>query len=200
MAIKSDVSVITISDEVAASATFIAAADTPDTAFTLANTSFASGGARNITVSTAGTGDNGKTVTIVGTDVFGNTLTEVITSTGSAETVAGTKLFLTVTSATCSVQYAANVSVGMGTLAAQAVGTTRTRLKGFSIVSGGTAGIVNFYNGSPEDGTILMKSRTIGTDNTTVDRTVPENGVLFNNGLVVQYSIGIIDMMTMFHA
>ena len=71
MAIKSDVSVITISDEVAASATFIAAADTPDTAFTLANTSFASGGRRNITVSPAGTGNNGKKVNIFGTVVFG---------------------------------------------------------------------------------------------------------------------------------
>ena len=82
----SDVSVITISDEVAASTTFVAAAARPDTAFTIANSSFASGGARNVTVTTSGTGDNAKTVTVVGTDVFGDALTEVITSTGSAVT------------------------------------------------------------------------------------------------------------------
>jgi hypothetical protein len=128
-------------------------------------------------------------------------MTEVITSTGSAETVAGTKLFKTITSATCSAQYAANVSVGSGTLAAQAVlGNNRVRLKGFSIVSGGNAGVINFYNGAPEDGTILFKSRTIGTDNTTVDRTIPEDGVLFENGFVVNYTIGTIDMMTFFYA
>jgi|TARA_R100001086_G_scaffold239144_1_gene164354 hypothetical protein len=201
MAGRSDVQAITVSDEVAASTTFIAAAARPNTAFTLANTSFASGGARNITVTTAGTGDNEKTVTIVGTDVFGDSMTEVITSTGSAETVAGTKLFKTVSSATCSAQYAANVSVGSGTLAAQAVlGSNRVRLKGFSIVSGGSAGVINFFNGAPEDGTILFKSRTIGTDNTTVDRTIPEDGVLFENGFVVNYTIGTIDMMTFFYA
>jgi len=201
MAGRSDVQAITVSDEVAASTTFVAAAARPDTAFTIANDSFASGGARNVTVTTTGTGDNGKTVTVVGTDVFGDSMTEVITSTGSAETVAGTKLFKTITSATCSAQYAANVSVGSGTLAAQAVlGSNRVRLKGFSIVSGGTAGVINFYNGAPEDGTILFKSRTIGTDNSTVDRTVPEDGVLFENGFVVNYTIGTIDMMTFFYA
>jgi len=201
MAGRSDVQAITVSDEVAASTTFVAAAARPDTAFTIANDSFASGGARNVTVTTTGTGDNGKTVTVVGTDVFGDSMTEVITSTGSAETVAGTKLFKTITSATCSAQYAANVSVGSGTLAAQAVlGSNRVRLKGFSIVSGGTAGVINFYNGAPEDGTILFKSRTIGTDNTTVDRTVPEDGVLFENGFVVNYTIGTSDMMTFFYA
>jgi len=201
MAGRSDVQAITISDEVAASTTFVAAAARPNTAFTIANSSFASGGARNVTVTTAGTGDNGKTVTVVGTDVFGDALTEVITSTGSAETVAGTKFFKTITSATCSAQYAANVSVGSGELAAQAIlGSNRVRVKGFSIVSGGTAGIVNFYNGAPEDGTILFKSRTIGTDNSTVDRTVPEDGVLFENGFVVNYTIGTIDMMTFFYA
>lgn len=201
MAGRSDVQAITVSDEVAASTTFVAAAARPNTAFTIANDSFASGGARNVTVTTTGTGDNGKTVTVVGTDVFGDSMTEVITSTGSAETVAGTKLFKTITSATCSAQYAANVSVGSGTLAAQAVlGSNRVRLKGFSIVSGGTAGVINFYNGAPEDGTILFKSRTIGTDNSTVDRTVPEDGVLFENGFVVNYTIGTIDMMTFFYA
>ncbi len=140
MAGRSDVQAITVSDEVAASTTFIAAAARPNTAFTLANTSFAS-------------------------------------------------------------EYAANVSVGSGTLAAQAVlGSNRVRLKGFSIVSGGSAGVINFYNGAPEDGTILFKSRTIGTDNTTVDRTIPEDGVLFENGFVVNYTIGTIDMMTFFYA
>ena len=69
MAGRSDVQAITVSDEVAASTTFIAAAARPNTEFTLANTSFASGGARNVTVTTAGTGDNAKTVTVVGTDV-----------------------------------------------------------------------------------------------------------------------------------
>ena len=189
-----------ISDENASDPDRLVTAARPNTSATMAQTTFAGGGARNVTVTTSGTGDNAKTCTITGTDVFGDAMTEVITSTGSAEAVAGTKLFLTVTAVECSAQYAANITVGSGDLCAEAIqGKNRIRLKGFSIVSGGTAGVVNFINGAPEDGTTLFKSRTIGTDNTTVDRTIPEQGVLFDNGMSVQYTIATIDMMTFFH-
>ena len=189
-----------ISDENASDPDRLVTAARPDTSATMAQTTFAGGGARNVTVTTSGTGDNGKTCTITGTDVFGDAMTEVITSTGSAEAVAGTKLFLTVTAVECSAKYAANITVGSGDLCAEAIqGKNRIRLKGFSIVSGGTAGVINFINGAPEDGTILFKSRTVGTDNTTVDRTIPEQGVLFTDGMVVSYTIATIDMMTFFH-
>jgi hypothetical protein len=189
-----------ISDENASDDDRIVTAARPNTTATLANNTFLGGGARNIIVTTTGTGDNGKTTTITGTDVFGNSLTETITSTGSAEAVAGTKLFLTVTAVECSAQYAANIKVGSGTLCAEAIqGSNRIRLKGFSIVSGGTAGTISYFNGTPESGTALFKSRTIGTDNTTIDRTIPDQGVLFEDGMSVQYTLGTIDMMTFFH-
>ena len=197
----SDVKAKFISDENASDDDRIVTAARPNTTATLANTTFAGGGARNIIVTTTGTGDNEKTTTITGTDVFGDTLTETITSTGSAEAVAGTKLFLTVSSVVCSAQYAANIKVGSGTLCAEAIlGSERIRLKGFSFVSGGTAGVIQYFNGTPESGTALFKSRTIGTDNTTLDRTIPEQGILFDNGMSVQYTVGTIDMMTFFHA
>ena len=197
----SDVKAKFISDENASDDDRIVTAARPNTTATLANTTFAGGGARNIIVTTTGTGDNAKTTTITGTDVFGDTLTETITSTGSAEAVAGTKLFLTVSSVVCSAQYAANIKVGSGTLCAEAIlGSERIRLKGFSVVSGGTPGVIQYFNGTPESGTALFKSRTIGTDNTTLDRTIPEQGILFDNGMSVQYTVGTIDMMTFFHA
>ena len=196
----SDIKAVFISDENASDDDRLVTAARPNTSATMANTTFAGGGARNVTVTTTGTGDNAKTNTIVGTDVFGNAQTEVITSTGAAETVAGTKLFLTVTSVTSSAQFAANIKVGSGDLCAQAINSSmRVRLKGFSIVSGGTAGVIEFINGTPESGTTLFKSRTIGTDNTTVDRTIPEEGVLFDSGMSVKYTIATIDMMTFFH-
>ena len=71
----------------------------------------------------------------------------------------------------------------------------RARLMGYSIVSGGTAGIVEFVDGTPESGTTLMNARTIGTDNTTVDHTVPGGGILFESGMSVKYTVGTIDMM-----
>ena len=197
----SDVRALTVNDENAASANRLVTAARPNTSATMANTTHANGTARNVTVSTAGTSDNAKTNTIVGTDVFGNALSEVITSTGSAATVAGTKLFLTVTSVTSSAQFAGNITVGSGSLCAQAInGDSRVRLKGFSITSGGTAGDVEFINGTPESGTTVFKSRTIGTANTVVDRTIPSEGVLFESGMSVKYTVDVADMITFFHA
>ena len=197
----SDVKVLTISDVNAADDDRLVTAAQPDTSATMAATTHAGGAARNVTVTTAGTGDNAKTCTITGTDVFGDAMTEVITSTSSAETVAGTKYFLTVSAVECSAQYAANLKVGSGSLCAQAInGDGRIRLKGMSIVSGGTAGTVSFYNGAPEDGTVLMTARTVGTANETVDRTIPSNGVLFEDGLTIKYTVGTVDMMTFFFA
>jgi len=196
----SDVKVQLISDEVAADDNFIVTAARPNTTATLANSSFASGGARLLAVSTAGTSDNGKTTTITGTDVFGSTISEIITSTGSAEAVNGAKYFLTVTSVVCSAQYAGNIIVGSQAGAAQSVLANRVRLRGYSIVSGGSAGIVEFVDGTPEDGTVLFKARTIGTDNTTVDNTIPDEGIVFENGLSIKYTVGTIDLMNFFYA
>ena len=199
MGILNDVKAITISDEVAADDDFIVTAARPNTSATIANSSFASGGARILNVTTTGTGDNGKTNTIVGTDVFGDALTEVITSTGSAEAVAGTKYFKTITSVTSSAQFAANLKVGSTASASQDIFGGRTRLQGMSIVSGGTAGVIQFYDGTPDSGTVLFKARTIGTDNTTEDYYLPA-GILFASGMSVQYTIGTIDMMTFYYA
>ena len=197
----SDVRVLTVNDENASDDDRLVTAAQPDTSATMANTTHANGTARNVTVTTAGTGDNAKTCTITATDVFGDAMTEVITSTSSAETVAGAKYFLTVSAVECSAQYAANITVGSGSLCAQAVeGSNRVRLKGMSVVSGGTAGTVSFYNGAPEDGTALFTARTVGTANQTVDRTIPENGVLFDSGLTVEYTLDVTDMLTIFYA
>ena len=195
------VQAITISDEVVADADFIVTAARPNTTATLANTSFASGGARLLSVTTAGTGDNGKTTTITGTNVLDEVISEIITSTGSAEAVNGTKYFKTVTSVVCSVQYAGNITVGSLASAAQAIFAGPTRLKGFFVVSGAAAGIVSLYDGAPISGSILFKTRTLGTDNTLINDTfIPGEGVLFRNGAVVQYTVGTVDLMTFFYA
>ena len=199
MGYQTDVRVLTVSDENASDDNRIVEASRPDTTASLANTTFARGGARNIIVTTTGTGDNGKTTTITGTDVFGNSLSETITSTSSAEAVAGSKLFLTVSAVECSAKYAADIKVGSGTLCAQAIGGgARVRLKGMSITSGGTAGTISFINGTPETGTTLFKARTIGTANDVVDRTIPAEGLLFANGMTVSYTVDHADMMTFF--
>lgn len=197
----SDVQVAFITDENAADPDRLVTAARPDTSATMAQTTFLGGGARNVTVTTTGTGDNAKTCTITGTDVFGSAMTEVITSTGSAATVAGTKLFLTVSGVECSAKYAANITVGSGDLCAKAAGGGgRVRLVGTSIVSGGTAGLVDFYNGTPESGTIVFKAQTIGTDHATVDNTIPDEGLLFKDGLALAYTVATVSLMNIFHS
>ena len=197
----SDVQVAFITDENAADPDRLVTAARPNTGATMAATTFLGGGARNVTVTTAGTSDNGKTNTIVGTDVFGNAITEVIVSTGSAEAVAGAKLFVTVTSVTSSAQFAGNITVGSGSLCAKAAGGGgRVRLVGTSIVSAGTAGLVDFYNGTPENGTIVFKAQTIGTDHATVDNTIPDEGLLFKDGLAIGYTVATVSLMNIFHA
>ena len=199
MGYETDVSALTVSDENASDDDRLVTAARPDTSATMANTTFAGGAARNVIVTTTGTSDNGKTNTITGTDVFGNAQTEVITSTSSAEAVAGTKLFLTVTAVESSAQFAANIKVGSGTLCGQSIGGgARVRLKGMSVVSGGTAGTISFFNGTPESGTALFTARTIGTANDTVDRTIPSAGILFGSGMSVSYTVDHADMMTFF--
>jgi hypothetical protein len=74
-------------------------------------------------------------------------------------------------------------------------------LKGFFVVSGAAAGIVSLYDGAPISGSILFKTRTLGTDNTLINDTfIPGEGVLFRNGAVVQYTVGTVDLMTFFYA
>jgi hypothetical protein len=67
-----------------------------------------------------------------------------------------------------------------------------------SITSGGTAGTVSFINGTPESGSTLFTPRTIGTANDVVDRTIPDEGLLFGSGMSVSYTLDNADMMTFF--
>ena len=197
------VKVKTIMDETAASTTYFATAARPNTSFTMANTTFASthnGGGAVITATTAGSSDSGKTVTLTGTDLNGNAQTEVITLPGSATDTAGTKYFLTVTAAEMSAQPSGNVSLGFNNSRGMGMFGGRTALKGFTCCSGGTAGDVEFVDGTPESGTTLFKSRTIGTANTVIDRTIPSEGVLFASGLVIKYTLDTTDMTTIFYA
>ena len=192
------VKVKTIMDETASSTTYFAAAQQPNTSFTMANTAFASthnGGGAVITATTAGSSDSGKTVTLTGTDLNGKSQTEVITLPGSATETAGTKYFLTVTAAEMSSQPAGNVSLGFNASRGMGMFGGRTALKGFTCCSGGTAGDVKFHSTSSltTSSTPFMQYRTIGTADTETHFNIPVPGVLCEDGLTVTYTLDIID-------
>ena len=199
------VKVKTIMDETASSTTYFAAAQQPNTSFTMAQTSFASthnGGGAVITATTAGGSDGAKTVTLTGTDLNGNAQTETITLPASATDTAGTKYFLTVTSAEMSAQPAGNVSLGFNASRGMGMFGGRTALKGFTSFSGGTAGDVSFHNSSSgllSSDTPFMQYRTNGTADNETHFNIPAPGVLCNNGLQVTYTLDNIDQMNILY-
>jgi len=198
------VKVKTIMDETASSTTYFAAAARPNTSFTMANTAFASthnGGGAVITATTAGGSDSGKTVTLTGTDLNGVAQTEVITLPGSATLTAGTKYFLTVTSAEMSAQPAANVSLGFNDSRGMGMFAGRTALKGFTCCSGGTAEDVKFHSTSAltTSSTPFMQYRTNGSADNETHFNIPAPGVLCVDGLTVTYTLDTIDQMNVLY-
>ena len=198
------VKVKTIMDETTASDTYFAAAARPNTSFTMANTAFASthnGGGAVITATTAGSSDSGKTVTLTGTDLNGVAQTEAITLPGSATTTAGTKYFLTVTSAEMSTQPAGNVSLGFNNSRGMGMFAGRTALKGFTCCSGGTAGDIKFNSTSAltSSSTPFMQYRTNGSADNETHFNIPAPGILCVDGLTVTYTLDNIDQMNVLY-
>jgi hypothetical protein len=201
----SDVKAVHIAaDTNAADNVSVSAAEQANTDFTIGGTDTSGGtatftAARIITCTTAGTGDNGKTVTITGTDVNGSAQTEVITLTGSATTTSGTKFFRTVTAAAASAQPAANVSIGHSASCADVIFAGRSRFRGINTVCSGTAGILDFVTTSPL-GSSTFKLGTVASATATRDITIPDEGVLFESGIFVSYTVSTFGTLTVFHA
>ena len=202
----SDVKARFISDEVAADADGISAsAQVGNNAALVIGGALADSGAVTLAgsgrklVVVSGGDDSGISFTIVGTDVNGSALTESLTGADTG-TATSSNYFKTITSITAVGDPAGTVTAGTSASAADVVFAGRTRLKGYSIVSGGSAGVIEFFNGDPNaSGSAIFKARTIGTDNTTIDNTIPEEGVVFEDGLYVVHTIGTVDMMTFVH-
>ena len=166
----------------AAGTAVVAALAQPTSTFTLTGTSFGTNIGKQITATTAGTGDGGKTVALVGVGIDGEALEETITLPGSATTTAGTtNYFASVTSATVSAQPAANVSLGILTTSAGQVFGGPTRIRQANVYSGGAIGSVNFRTTSVS-GTALLVVRTNATEGNSTTVNIPQDGVYFPVG------------------
>ena len=166
----------------AAGTAVVAALAQPTSTFTLTGTSFGTNIGKQITATTAGTGDSGKTIALVGVGVDGEALEETITLPGSATTTAGTtNYFASVTSATVSAQPAANVSLGILTTSAGQVFAGPTRIRQANVYSGGAIGSVNFRTTSVS-GTALLVVRTNATEGNNTTVNIPQDGVYFPVG------------------
>ena len=201
----SDVTPVIISDEVALDADGIstAAAGGNNAAVTIGGALAESGSVTNasgrqVTILSAGD-DSSKSFTVVGTDVNGAALTESVTGADTG-TATSSGYFKTITSITAVGNPAGNVSAGINNNALGVIFAGRTRLQGFSFVSGGSAGKANLRDGGAT-GTELIQFRSIGTDSQSAGaRGFPDEGILFKDGAYVTFIVGTMDLMMFYHA
>jgi hypothetical protein len=163
----------------------------------------ASGGAcafnagRVVTILSAGD-DSAKSFTVTGTDVNGDAQTESITG-ANAGTATGAKYFKTVSGISAVGNPAGNVSAGVNASAGDVAFAGRTRLQGINMVCSATAGTLDFLKTSPA-GTSVFKVGSIASATATRDLTIPDSGLLFDNGIYVQYTVSTFGTITLFYS
>jgi len=202
---RSDVKAVTITaDTVALDADGISvAASVGNNAALTIGGALASGGAvalshgRIVTILSAGN-DAAKSFTVVGTDVNGDSQTESITG-ANAGTATGSKYFRVIASITAVGNPAGDVSAGINTAVADVIFAGRSRLQGVNLVCSGTAGNVDFVNTSP-NGTSSFKLGSVASATATRDITIPDNGLLFSDGIYINYTTATFSSLTAFHA
>jgi|TARA_R110000787_G_scaffold6231_1_gene22099 hypothetical protein len=205
MAARSDVQAVTITaDTVALDADGISvAAAVGNNAALVIGGALASGGAvalshgRIVTILSAGD-DSAKSFTVTGTDIDGDAQTESITG-ANAGTATGAVYFKTLSGISAVGNPAGNVSAGVNGSAADVVFAGRARLKGIYLTSTATAGTTDFLKNSPT-GTSLMKLSSVASATATRDVVIPADGVLFVDGIYIQYTVSTFLTMTVFHA
>tara|TARA_R100000544_G_C2220711_1_gene57377 strand:- start:307 stop:933 length:627 start_codon:yes stop_codon:yes gene_type:complete len=201
----SDASAIFVeADTNAADVASIAANQRPTGAFTINGTDADSGAvvfasARKVSVTTTSTNDVGKKATITGTDINGAVQSEELTMLGSAATVVGSLYFKTISGAVVSAQPAQNVSLGMSDAVAINIYGGRARLQGTFIVCSTSAGILNFVT-TGSTGASQLKLGTVASNTVSRDVTIPDEGILFTDGIFLLYDVADFANMTVFHA
>tara|TARA_R100000544_G_scaffold35761_1_gene23351 strand:+ start:76 stop:696 length:621 start_codon:yes stop_codon:yes gene_type:complete len=163
----------------------------------------ASGGAvalshgRIVTILSAGN-DAAKSFTVTGTDVNGTAQTESITG-ANAGTATGSSYFKTISGISAVGNPAGNVSAGVNASAADVITISAARLRGVSLTSTATAGLLDFLTTSPS-GTSVMKLGSVASATVTRDLTLPNEGTKFSSGIYLQYTVSTFLVMTVFHA
>lgn len=152
---------------------------------------------RKVTITSSGN-DSAISFTVVGTDVNGAAQTETVDG-ANAGTATSTNYFLTISSITAVGDPVANVKAGISDDVADVIFADRTRLKGVFLSSTATAGTIDFLTTSPS-GTSEMKLRSVASATATRDVTIPQEGVVFESGLYIQYTASTFNLMTVFHA
>jgi VCBS repeat-containing protein len=139
------------------------------------------------------------TFTITGTDINGSALVEVVTGVNN-NTVTTTGYFKTITQvAISSSTGGGNVTVGMNASALDVVFAGSIRIKGVYVVFSGTAGTMDFVEGS-SSGDSVFKFGTVNAATSVDSIHVPEEGMWAKNGCYLKYTVATFANMTVFWA
>ena len=205
MGVQSDVIAVTITaDTLAADPNGISvSAQVANNAALVIGGALASGGAvalsnaRKITI-TSGGDDDGISFTVVGTDINGVAQTESITGADSGAATSS-KFFLSIASITAVGDPAGTIIAGISGDSSDIIFAGRSRLKGVYLTSTATAGTVDFLTSSTA-GTSLFKISSVASATATRDVVIPDEGVLFKEGIYIQYTVSTFLTLTIFHA
>ena len=205
MGVQSDVIAVTITaDTLAADDDGISvSAQVANNAALVIGGALASGGAvalsnaRKVTI-TSGGDDDEISFTIVGTDINGTAQTEALTG-ANAGVATSAAFFLTIASITAVGDPAGTVKAGISGDTSDIVFLGRSRLKGVFLTSTATAGSVDFLTTSTA-GTSLFKISSVASATATRDVVIPDEGVLFKEGIYIQYTVSTFLTLTVFHA
>ena len=215
---QSDIKIEFIGDHLEGSIDYFVTETQPDlkkNILTLEKIGFPFGSGRRVTLTTnAAEGDNNRCIEIIGIDAYGNSIVDTIMAPTTASTVTGETYFreiesISAYSAKEPVGWAGSITVGMAVEGGKVVqsvgGGGRVVLKGYSITSGGTPDVpvdyaVEFREGT-EKSEVIFKAQLDPVANTTVDYTVPNEGVVFEGGLVITYDFeSPFNMMNIFYS
>ena len=180
-----DVKAIFISDVIAADDNgYSASAQVANNAALTLGGALASGGAvtnssGRLTEITSGGDDSGISFTVVGTDVNGDSMSEVGDPAGT-------------------------VIAGITADAADVVFSGRTRVKGLTIINDAAAGNIDIVDtadaGAIGSGTSTLKVGTVASATVVHDVSVPQDGVLFENGAYAKFAVGKCESITVFRS
>jgi hypothetical protein len=191
--------------EAAAAGTQTVSANASDVAdngaLTLTASPYVTDQARKITI-TAANNQSGISFTIVGLDETATAATETLTGPTGGATVTSTKYYSSVTSITAVGNpgtAGGNISAGTGADIAAPIYRGDLRMRGMYAVNTGTAGTINFVQGSAS-GTSRLKFNTVAAANSTEYPDIPEDGVVFRNGGYILFDQTKLSSITVFYA
>ena len=204
---QTDVKVEFIRDSIPGSNNYIVTSQTPTaggSTLPLVNTEFSNGSSRQIILTTtAPQTSTDATITITGIDITGQEVEITRSPTAAAGVVTILNPLNKIISIVTAGTWNTPISVGMLNVVFKSMGGRggRVRLRGYSICPLTTTNAISFFSGpsliAVNESVLSFKAQT--SPNVSLDYPIPEDGIIYENGMYVSYNVGDIISMNAFY-